>query len=81
VHQALAGLGGIQSAQASAATQELSVAFDPEQVSATAILERLATRGYPPAQGGPVLADLYGRKDPAWAALGLRMTATHPADR
>jgi excisionase family DNA binding protein len=81
VHQALAGLAGIQQVWASAAGRQLRVTYDPERVAPTTILVRLAEAGYPPKNGELPQAGALGHKDPAWAQLGLRMTETHPADR
>ncbi len=81
VHQVLAGLTGIHAVCASAATHHLTVGFDPELISAEAILTQLAEHGYPaPNEHGRADSDAR-RKDPAWGQLALRMTQTNPADR
>ncbi len=81
VHQILAALTGVHDVQASAATHQLTVGFDPELVSAETILTQLADRGYPPQNGHGHAEKGDGHKDPAWAQLALRMTQTHPAER
>lgn len=81
VQTLLSGQSGIQEVQASAATRQVAVVFDPELTSAETILMRLVTGGYPHGPDYSLPEDAKGHKDPAWAELGLRMTQTHPADR
>ena len=81
IHQTLAELTGIHDIRANASSHRLSVDFDPEVISAEAILAQLAERGYPPVNGHPHARSEAGQKDPAWGELALRMTQTNPADR
>lgn len=77
VRQALAQLAGVRQVWASAAQHEVQVSYDPALTGPAAIEAQLAKAGYPAhdgAEDGPVPAM---HKDPAWAALGLRMTQTH----
>lgn len=81
VHQALAGLSGIQNIWASAAERQVRVVYDPEKVAPASILGRLAEAGLPSKNGDSLSVAGSSHKDPAWAQLGLRVTQTHPADR
>ncbi len=81
VHRILADVTGVHNVRANAATHRLTVAFDPDIVSAQTILMQLAERGYPPQEGYLRPENGAGRKDPAWSQMALRMTQTNPADR
>lgn len=81
IQQLLADLDGIQDIQASAAAHRLTVVFDPERCSGEIIHKRLTAGGYPSLHDHPQPEENAGRKDPAWASLGVRMTQTHSADR
>ena len=81
LHKLLGQFTGIQAVQVSAAAHELTLTFDPAVAPAATLLDRLAAAGFPARDHLAQNGHARGKKDPAWAALGLRMTQTHPADR
>jgi excisionase family DNA binding protein len=84
VRQAIATLPGVLDAYASSAWQQVAVTFDPTKISAEDIARELTQAGYPPqtpddAPQRPPVA-VRRLKDPAWDALGVRVTTTNTAD-
>jgi len=86
VRQALSSLNGVQDIFASAAWQAVvvsydSVSYDSDATGPAAIQEALTQAGYPPDATTPILATSGERyQDPAWNALGVRVTETNQAD-
>jgi len=82
VRQALLALAGIEDVLASSAWKQVQVAYDPLAVSPDSISQVLEQAGYPVGNGqlpsGPPAA--LRAKDPAWDALGARVTETNRAD-
>ena len=76
IQQALGQVSGVMQVWISPARRQVKVAYNPQQVDAETIIQRLARAGYQPRNGSDVQA---GRgKDPAWAGLDLRLTQTYP---
>jgi excisionase family DNA binding protein len=82
VRQALLALAGIKDVLASSAWKQVQVAFDPSTVSPDGISQALEQAGYPVGNGQPPSGPSAGprAKDPAWDALGARVTETNRAD-
>lgn len=82
VRQALLALPGVEDVWASSAWQQVQVTFDPAIVSHEDINLALERAGYPVSNGHlpPAPAPGPHAKDPAWDALGVRVTRTHQAD-
>jgi len=81
VRQALSSLNGVQDIFASAAWQAVVVSYDSDATGPAAIQEALTQAGYPPDATTPILATSGERyQDPAWNALGVRVTETNQAD-
>ena len=82
VREVLLALQGIEDVIASSAWQTVIVSYDPDKIEAPAIEEALSKAGYGSDQMTPVLAvEGEQSKDPAWAALGVRITQTNGTDR
>ena len=81
VRDTLLAVDGIDDVYASSAWQSVIVSYDAAKIQPTAIEKALAEAGYPPDKGVPILAqnDAYYR-DPAWDALGVRVTETNESD-
>ena len=83
VRQALLALQGVEDVLASSAWQQVQVTYDPSTISPEGISQALEQAGYQVGNGhlpsGP--APAANAKDPAWDALGVRVTQTHQADR
>ena len=82
VREILLALQGIEDVIASSAWQTVIVSYDPAKIETSAIEEALSKAGYGSDQATPVLA-VEGEqfKDPAWEALGVRITQTNSTDR
>jgi excisionase family DNA binding protein len=82
VRQALLALPGVEDVYASSAWQQVQVTYEPASVSPESIGQALEQAGYPIGNGhlpaGPTPAA--NAKDPAWDALGVRVTETNQAD-
>lgn len=82
VRQALLALQGVEDVLASSAWKQVQVTFDPSAISPDGISQALEQAGYPVGNGhlpsGSVPAA--NAKDPAWDALGVRVTETNRAD-
>jgi excisionase family DNA binding protein len=82
VRQALLTLAGVEEVWASSAWQQVQVTYDPSTVSPDGISQVLEQAGYPVGNGhfptGRSAAP--NAKDPAWDALGVRVTETNRAD-
>jgi excisionase family DNA binding protein len=82
VRQALLALAGVEDGLASSAWQQVQVMYDPSAVSPEGIGQALEQAGYSIGNGqlpsGPSAGPK--AKDPAWDALGVRVTETHQAD-
>ncbi len=81
VREALFALEGVDDIYASSAWQAVIVLYDPGKVQLAAIENALAEAGYGPEVTTPILAESGDRfKDPAWEALGVRVTETNESD-
>jgi excisionase family DNA binding protein len=82
VRQALLSTPGVEEVWASSAWQQVEVAYDPEAVSPDGISQALEQAGYPMGNGHLPAGPSAGlkAKDPAWDALGVRVTKTSEAD-
>jgi copper chaperone CopZ len=82
VRQALLSTPGVEEVWASSAWQQVQVAYDPEAVSPDGISQALEQAGYPMDNGQLPAGPSAGpkAKDPAWDALGVRVTKTGEAD-
>ena len=79
--EVLFALEGVQDVYASSAWQAVIVSYDPDKADLQAIQNVLAEAGYGPDKTTPILAQSGERfKDPAWDALGVRVTETNEAD-
>lgn len=82
VRQALLTVAGVDEVRASSAWKQVQVTYDPSTVSPDGISQALEKAGYPVGNGqlpsGPVAGPK--AKDPAWDALGVRVTKTDEAD-
>ena len=82
VRQALLTVAGVDEVRASSAWKQVQVTYDPSTVSPDGISQALEQAGYPVGNGqlpsGPVAGPK--AKDPAWDALGVRVTTTNQAD-
>jgi copper chaperone CopZ len=82
VRQALLTVAGVDEVRASSAWKQVQVTYDPSTVSPDGISQALEKAGYPVGNGqlpsGPVAGPK--AKDPAWDALGVRVTKTDVAD-
>ena len=82
VRQALLALVGVEEVLASSAWKQVQVTYDPSTVSPDGIGQALDQAGYPVGNGqlpsGPSAGPK--AKDPAWDALGVRVTKTNQAD-
>jgi copper chaperone CopZ len=82
VRQALLAMPGVEDVWASSAWQQVQVTYEPASVSPESIGQALEQAGYPIGNGhlpaGPTPAA--NAKDPAWDALGVRVTETNQAD-
>ena len=82
VRQALLKVPGVQEVWASSGWKQVQVTYDPSSVSPDVISQSLEQAGYPVGNGqlpaGPSAAS--NAKDPAWDALGVRVTETNQAD-
>lgn len=82
VRQALLALAGIEDVLASSAWKQVQVAYDPATISPDEIKQALEQAGYPVGNGqlpsGPSAGPK--AKDPAWDALGVRVTETNRVD-
>jgi len=81
VREKLLALAGIQDVYASSAWHTVIVSYDPDKLSQADIETTMAQAGYGPDSATPMLAEWGERfKDPAWQALGARVTETNDAD-
>jgi excisionase family DNA binding protein len=82
VRHALLALPGVEEVWASSAWQQVQVTYEPSMVSPGEINRALAQAGYPVGNGHHPSAPsaLPKSKDPAWDALGVRVTETNQAD-
>jgi copper chaperone CopZ len=81
VRQALLALEGVDDVYASSAWQAVIVTYDRDQVTPAAIEQALVQAGYSPDAQTPILAQSGERfRDPAWEAIGVRVTQTNDAD-
>jgi copper chaperone CopZ len=81
VREMLFALDGIEDVYASSAWQTVIVSYDPDVLAQADIETAMGEAGYGPSSTTPVLAEWGERfKDPAWQALGSRVTETNEAD-
>jgi len=82
VRQALLAVAGVEDVLASSAWKQVQVTYDPSSVSPDGISQALEQAGYPVGNGQLPSGPLAGpkAKDPAWDALGVRVTKTNQAD-
>jgi excisionase family DNA binding protein len=82
VRQALLALPGVEDVWASSAWQQVQVTYEPEKISADQLGQALDRAGYPVGNGHhpSAPARLRNAKDPAWDALGVRVTETNQSD-
>jgi copper chaperone CopZ len=81
VREKLFALEGIEDVYASSAWQTVIVSYDPDKLAQADIEATMDQAGYGPSTTTPVLAEWGERfKDPAWQALGARVTETNEAD-
>ena len=82
VRDVLTNLEGVDGVYASSGWKQVLVNYDAAKTNPAAIEKALAEAGYPVGEGElPVLAQPgKAHRDPQWAVLGLRMTATNQAD-
>jgi excisionase family DNA binding protein len=82
VRQALLAIPGVEDVWASSAWQQVQVTYDPQTASPDSIGQALEQAGYSVGNGhlppGPAAGPK--AKDPAWDALGVRVTKTNRAD-
>ena len=78
VRDLLTRLPGVTGVAASAMDRTVEVACDQAQLDEAELMARLEAAGYPP--GPPQTAETSPANKPAWAAAGVRTTATDPAD-
>jgi len=79
--EALFALEGVEDVYASSAWQAVIVSYDPDRIAPQAIGKALVEAGYGPDKGTPILAQSGEQfKDPAWDALGARVTQTNQID-
>jgi copper chaperone CopZ len=82
VRDALGDVPGIAELYASAAWKQVLVTYDSQKLEPDQIEKLLAEAGYPVGGEAPpilIQRDRFGR-DPQWQRLGMRVTATNPAD-
>ena len=81
VREKLLALAGIEEVYASSAWHTVIVSYDPEKLDQAKIETTMAEAGYGPDRVTPILAEWGERfQDPAWEALGARVTQTNDAD-
>jgi copper chaperone CopZ len=81
VREALFAVEGVTEVYASSAWQTVIVSFDEGKVGASAIEDALSKAGYGSDKATLILAESGDSfKDPAWEALGVRVTQTNEAD-
>ncbi len=82
VRQALLAVSGVEDVWASSAWQQVQVMYDPSIVSPGDISQTLEQAGYPVGNGEIPSAPSFlpNAKDPAWDALGVRVTQTSRVD-
>jgi excisionase family DNA binding protein len=82
VRQALLAVPGVEDVLASSAWQQVQVTYEPATVSPNEISQALERVGYPVGDGQlpPSPSPLPHAKDPAWDALGARVTKTNLHD-
>lgn len=83
VRGVLSTLHGVDDVYASSAWHAVIVTYNDDKLDPLGIEKALVDAGYTPDATTPILADLGGShfKDPAWDALGARVTQTNEADR
>lgn len=82
VRDVLFAVEGVEDVFASSAWQSVIVSFNPDKTEPESIKKVLTDAGYTPDKPSPILASLVGTqfKDPAWAAIGPRVTRTDEID-
>jgi excisionase family DNA binding protein len=82
VRNALMAMPGVADVWASSAWRQVQVTYDPALLSAQDISQALDQAGYPVGEDEALPAPTPGlsTKDPAWDALGARVTETNQAD-
>ncbi len=81
VREALFAVNGVEDVIASSAWQTVIVSYDESKVGSAAIEQALAKAGYGSDRVTPVLATSGEQfQDPAWEALGVRVTKTNAKD-
>ena len=81
VREALFALEGVTDVYASSAWQTVIVSYDEGKVKSAVIEDALSKAGYGSDKATPILAESGDSfKDPAWEALGVRVTRTNHAD-
>lgn len=80
VKDALSGLSGVVEVTASAAFKEVIVGYEPSSVSVKDLTAALEEAGYPVQDEKAMSESEVKESDPAWKALGLRVTTTNPTD-
>jgi len=82
VRQALLAVAGVEEVLASSAWKQVQVTYDSSTISPDDISQRLEQAGYLIGNGQVPTGPSAGpkAKDPAWDALGVRVTKTNQAD-
>jgi len=80
VREVLTALDGVQDVYASSAWKQVVVKYNPTQVQESAFTEALAQAGYGADQKLEFETGLPRAGDPAWEALGARVTRTNQRD-
>jgi len=81
VRETLFALEGVTDVYASSAWQTVIVSYDEDKVGSAAIEDALSKAGYGSDKTTLILAESGDNfKDPAWAAMGSRVTQTNDAD-
>ena len=73
-------LDGVKDVYASSAWKQLVVEYDPDKLDQAAIVDALAKAGYEVDQTLGLEGTRLSGGDPAWDALGVRVTKTNQRD-
>jgi hypothetical protein len=81
VREKLFALDGVTDVYASSAWHTVIVSYEPDKIEPDAVEKTLVDAGYTSSGATPILAENgESYKDPAWEALGVRVTRTNDAD-
>lgn len=80
VREMLTTMQGVEEVYASSAWKQLMVKYDPEKLDESAIAEALAGAGFGVNEELELDGKLPSDGDPAWKALGVRVTKTNRRD-